>query len=111
MEQQNNLYEQGNTGEVPGSQISGAFTNSANSTLPDIVIDNNRSGSEVVLTYPMADGNAILVVAGTDGKVAGMQMLSAGTTSTTIDTGKLSSGSYLLMIQNSMERRIIRFVK
>ena len=111
MDIRNYLDEKGNAGIASGGQINGAFVSSMATTLQEISVDNDRAKNELVLTYPIAYGNAILLVARTDGNVSGMQLLAAGTTSTVIDTSRLSNGPHLLMIQNSTCRRIIEFVK
>jgi hypothetical protein len=68
-------------------------------------------GNEMELCYPASNAVRIMLVAGADGLVTGMQMLDAGSIGTTIQTGHLPTGLYSVVIHSSEERRIIGFVR
>jgi hypothetical protein len=95
----------------------GKFTNST-----IIIINSDENGlivtpqlitnnSEIKVTYMAASQTAAIQVLGIDGKLWLTQPVAKGSLQTTIPTGSLAKGSYLLVYINNGKRTAVRVVK
>jgi pectinesterase len=71
----------------------------------------NPASNEITVNYIKANSNSTIAIASIDGRNLITHQLIAGTTQTTIDISKLSSGTYFLTINGIVEKNTIKFIK
>ena len=65
----------------------------------------------LLLSHPEAVGSYNVRMLTTDGRQVGTGVLPDGTSETRLDVSLLRKGIYLLVLENGIERHIVKFVK
>ena len=66
---------------------------------------------KLIVHHPVADYSTTVKVMNLQGKVVATGALKTGSTITTMDASKISSGSYILVIEKMGKKHIIKFIK
>ena len=75
-----------------------------------ISLSQNPESNNIILFHP-AVNNGMIKVLSIEGKCLATDSLQAGSTSTSINTGILSNGTYLLVYQTPSDGQLIKFSK